>query len=327
MWRLMCATLVLLVCIKDSQSQLSVCGISSLNTRIVGGVTAPEGSWPWQVSLQSSVYGGHFCGGSLINNEWVVTAAHCLIGLSTSTMTVYLGRQTQTGTNSHEVSRTVRSSIIHSSYNRNTNDNDIALVRLSSTVTFTDYIKPVCLAAQDSVFAAGIMGWITGWGDTGVSSTPANLQEAAIPVVDNSQCNTLLGDGSVTGNMICAGLLAGGKDTCQGDSGGPMVSQQCSKWVLSGITSWGEGCAEPNKPGVYTRVSKYQSWINSNIGQSQNSPGFVTFSPPASCSSSSKTSTSCRGRCNELYNALNYCNCNSGCKFWCCSDFKQRCTI
>ncbi|KAL1272661.1 hypothetical protein QQF64_028523 [Cirrhinus molitorella] len=328
MWRLTCFTLTLLLCAKGSLSQLSACGQAPLNTRIVGGVNAPDGSWPWQVSLHSSKYGGHFCGGSLINNEWVLTAAHCLTGLSASSITVYLGRRTQQGSNPNEISRTVRTAIVHSAYQSLTNDNDIALLRLSSTVTFNDYIKPVCLAAQSSVFSAGTSSWITGWGDVqaGVNlPSPGILQETVVPVVENVQCNSLLGSGSVTSNMICAGLTQGGKDTCQGDSGGPMVSRQCTLWVQSGITSWGYGCADANSPGVYTRVSQYQTWITNQIGT--NLPGFVIFNPPSTCSSASLTSTSCRGRCNEKPSSRFRCNCNTNCITKCCTDYRQRCAM
>uniref|UniRef100_A0A8C1LFD8 Peptidase S1 domain-containing protein n=1 Tax=Cyprinus carpio TaxID=7962 RepID=A0A8C1LFD8_CYPCA len=199
--------------------------------------------------------------------------------------------RTQQGVNTYEISRNVISIIVHPSYNSQTSDNDIALIHLSSTVTFNDYIKPVCLAAQNSAFPSGTSSWITGWGDVqaGVSlPAPGILQETMVPVVANDQCNTLLGSGSVTSNMMCAGLIEGGKDTCQGDSGGPMVSKQCSVWVQSGITSWGYGCAEPNAPGVYTRVSQYQSWITNNIGQ--NLPGFIIFNPSSTCQSVSMVS-------------------------------------
>uniref|UniRef100_A0A8C2FCE4 chymotrypsin n=1 Tax=Cyprinus carpio TaxID=7962 RepID=A0A8C2FCE4_CYPCA len=141
---------------------LLVCGQAPLNNRIVGGVDAFEGSWPWQVSLHSSNFGGHFCGGSLINSEWVLTAAHCLPGASN--LLVYLGKRTQQGVNTYEISRNVVSIIVHPSYNSQTSDNDIALIHLSSTVTFNDYIKPVCLAAQNSAFPSGTSSWITGWG-------------------------------------------------------------------------------------------------------------------------------------------------------------------
>ncbi|XDV45073.1 hypothetical protein PO909_013240, partial [Leuciscus waleckii] len=99
-----------------------------------------------------------------------------------------------------------------------TNDNDVALLKLSSPVTFTDYIRPVCLAADHSVFNNGTDSWITAWGDIseGVSlPSPNVLQEVEVPIIGNRQCNCLYGVGRITENMICAGLLEGGKDSCQ----------------------------------------------------------------------------------------------------------------
>nr|XP_043870323.1 uncharacterized protein si:dkey-32n7.7 isoform X2 [Solea senegalensis] len=258
-------------------SSAELCGITPLNNRIVGGEDAPPGSWPWQVSLQGS--GGHVCGGSLINREWVMSAAHCFSSTSTSGWEVSLGRQNLQGTNPNEVSRSVARIILHPNYDGDTNNNDIALLRLSSPVTFTDYIRPVCLAASGSVFNNGTDSWVTGWGavNEGVSLPfPESLQEVEVPVLGNRQCNCLSGVGTITDNMICAGVLVGGKDSCQGDSGGPMVSKQGSVWVQSGIVSFGFGCARPNLPGVYSRVSSYQPWINSLIRSDE--PGFVQFS-------------------------------------------------
>ncbi|XP_037319257.2 serine protease 27 [Pungitius pungitius] len=260
----------------ESHAQLDVCGTTPLNTRIVGGQVAPVGKWPWQVSLQQN--GGHVCGGSLINKEWVMSAAHCFSSVSTSGWQVSLGRQNLQGINPNEVSRTVASVILHPQYNSGTSNNDIALLRLSSPVQFTDYIRPVCLAASDSVFNTGTGSWVTGWGavQEGVLLPfPEALQQVQVPVVGNRQCNCLNDVGTVTDNMICAGVLAGGKDSCQGDSGGPMVNKKGSVWVQSGIVSFGFGCARPNLPGVYSRVSRYQSWIDSHI--SSDKPGFVQF--------------------------------------------------
>ncbi|XP_016322539.1 serine protease 27-like [Sinocyclocheilus anshuiensis] len=189
MWRLTCVGLALLLCVQGSLSQLNVCGQAPLNTCIVGGVDASEGSWLRQVSLHTS--GRHFCGGSLINNEWVLTAAHCLPGVSASSLRVYLGRRTQQGVNANEISRNVTTIIVHPSYDRTTNHNDIAVLRLSARVTFNDYIRP----CQKNVYSLSLR------------------------------------------------------------RGGPVVSKQCLVWVQSGITSWGYGCADPNAPSVYTRVS------------------------------------------------------------------------
>uniref|UniRef100_A0A3P8S9U0 Zgc:100868 n=1 Tax=Amphiprion percula TaxID=161767 RepID=A0A3P8S9U0_AMPPE len=270
----------------------SVCGLARLNTRIVGGQTAPEGFWPWQVSV-NTILGSQFCGGSLINNQWVLSAAHCFTRTTASNVQVFLGRQSQQGSNPNEVSRTVTQIIIHPNYIPSTFDNDIALLRLSSTVTFTDFIVPVCLAASDSTFHAGINTWVTGWGTiaSGVSNPfPQNLMEVQVPIVGGRQCNCNYGVGQITDNMLCAGLPEGGRDSCQGDSGGPLVIKQGDRWILSGVVSFGRGCALANFPGVYARVSRFQTWINEQIISNQ--PGFITF---RSTGTDSDLSVTCPG--------------------------------
>ncbi|GLD57421.1 uncharacterized protein AKAME5_000964800 [Lates japonicus] len=153
------------------------------------------------------------------------------------------------GNNPNEVSRTVARIILHPNYDSITNNNDIALLKLSSPVTFTDYIRPVCLAAGGSVFNNGTDSWVTGWG--------------------------AVKEGDVS------------SPSPQGDSGGPMVSKKGSVWVQSGIVSFGFGCARPNLPGVYSRVSRYQSWIESFI--SSDKPGFVQFTSSGPDADSSYT--------------------------------------
>ncbi|GAA6111735.1 uncharacterized protein LOC113660546 [Tachysurus ichikawai] len=193
-----------------------------------------------------------------------------------SSLTVYLGKQTLKASNPNEIARSVKQVIIHPSYNGATQDNDIALLLLSSSVTFTNYIRPVCLAGQGSSFPDGTNCLITGWGSiaSGVQlPSPGVLQEAKVPTVNKYICDFLLGTGSITTNMICAGYLQGGTDTCQGDSGGPMVTKKGAVWIQTGITSWGEGCAQAYSPGVYTLVSQFQTWISSVT--IQNLPGFI----------------------------------------------------
>ncbi|XDV13925.1 hypothetical protein PO909_002223 [Leuciscus waleckii] len=289
MIHILCVAFVVSLLMSGCDAQLDVCGKARFNTRIVGGLNAPAGAWPWQVSLHRS--GRHFCGGSLINNQWVLTAAHCFNSVSTSGLIVYLGRQTQEGTNADEVSIGVSSIIKHPNYVSSTNDNDITLLQLASPVKFTDFISPICLASSNSVFFTQTSSWVTGWGAIHSGTPlplPQTLQEVDVPIVGNRQCKCLYSVSTITDNMICAGLLEGGKDSCQGDSGGPMVSKQGSVWIQSGVVSFGIGCAEPNLPGVYARVSKYQNWINEHI--TTNQPGFITFT---SSGTDSDLSTSC----------------------------------
>ncbi|TRY59601.1 hypothetical protein DNTS_003884, partial [Danionella cerebrum] len=280
------------------------CGQAPLSTKIVGGINASAGAWPWQVSLHRS--GSHFCGGSLINNLWVLSAAHCFSDTDPSLYMVYLGRHSQDLPNPNEVSRTVSQVIVHPSYNSNTVNNDIALLRLTSPVTFTNYIQPVCLAAEGSIFNTDTM-WLTGWGDIDTNvplPSPQILQEVDVPLVGNSMCNCVY-NGSITDNMMCAGPQQGGRDTCQGDSGGPMVIKQGSAWVQAGVVSFGLGCAEPNIPGVYTRVSQYQTWIVLNVGTA----GFLKFistTPAPDENATCPTTTTLCGGPASLYQWMAY---------------------
>ncbi|XP_038565935.1 transmembrane protease serine 9-like isoform X2 [Micropterus salmoides] len=279
-YKVICVATLLTLLTQESHSQLSVCGKPTLNTKIVGGQVATPGSWPWQASLRTS--GSHFCAGTLINNQWVMTAAQCCArsGVSTSTLTVYLGLQSLKGSNPNQVSRTVSQIIVHPNFNSRTFDNDICLLKLSSPVTFTTYIQPVCLAATGSTFYKGTVSWATGWGNvgTGVSLPfPQNLMEVQLPIVGNRECTCNYGVSLITNNKMCTGFSAGGKDICQGDGGGPLVSKQGGRWIQAGIVSFSssKGCAQPKIPSGYTRVSQYQSWINSRI--TSNQPGFITF--------------------------------------------------
>uniref|UniRef100_A0A3B5LRP3 Peptidase S1 domain-containing protein n=1 Tax=Xiphophorus couchianus TaxID=32473 RepID=A0A3B5LRP3_9TELE len=246
-------------------------------TRIVGGQDASPGRWPWQVSIQTN--NSHFCGGSLITDQWVLTAAHYSLHCgepAAADSQVHLGAYNLSQSNPNEEIRGIALSVVHLDYDRYTYNNDIALLKLSARVNFTDYIQPVCLASHNSTFHEGTHSWVTGFGDLGNRIFPDILQEVEIPIIGNNKCSCYnQGFATITENMMCAGLDQGGKDSCQGDSGGPLVTYNSLVWVQGGVVSFGYGCAIPMKPGVYSRVSNYQEWISNTVTGMR--PGFADF--------------------------------------------------
>ncbi|XP_053722164.1 chymotrypsin-like protease CTRL-1 [Synchiropus splendidus] len=253
------------------------CGIAPLNTRIVGGANTASGAWPWQVSLHDDPVGFHICGATVISNDWLLTAAHCILSTSPSAYTVYLGRQNQTGSNPNEVARNLSRVIVHPDYNNQTLDNDITLLKMETPVSFNNYIRPVCLASNSSEFHNGTLGWATGWGKLGANRpSPEWLQEVQIPVIGKRLCTSAYETVGITNqikdNVICAGEK--NKGACQGDSGGPLQFKQNSSWIQAGVTSHGIPCAL-GIPEVYARVSFFQDWITSQVGGAN--VQFVTF--------------------------------------------------
>uniref|UniRef100_A0A4X2LVV5 trypsin n=1 Tax=Vombatus ursinus TaxID=29139 RepID=A0A4X2LVV5_VOMUR len=219
---------------------------SSDDDKIVGGETCLESSVPFQASLNA---GYHFCGGSLINEQWVVSAAHSMeplikILLPYSRIQVRLGEHNIEATDGNEQFIQSEKVIRHPRFSSWTLDNDILLIKLKTPAILNDY----CL--------------ISGWGNT-VSpgaNYPDLLQCLVAPILSEADCKASY-PGEITDNMVCVGFLEGGKDSCQGDSGGPVA---CNG-ELQGIVSWGYGCAQKNRPGVYTKVCKYVDWIKATI--------------------------------------------------------------
>ncbi|CAI5790579.1 transmembrane protease serine 9-like [Podarcis lilfordi] len=266
--------LLQLIVLKDVASSEAVCGQSVISPRIVGGNPAPEGAWPWQVSFMEK--NQPICGGSLINEKWVVSAAHCFTK-GYEQYDVLLGAYQLSIPPSSLVVTAVGQVISHPDYNGNDGSpGDIALVELTASLDLSDYILPVCLPDSSAQFSMDTSCWVTGWGqvkDGEALPPPQTLQELEVPLIDRDTCNSLfnsapapdLPQNPVLDDMICAGYPEGGKDACHGDSGGPLVCRCDAGWTLAGVVSWGEGCAEPKHPGVYTLVPYYANWISDNV--------------------------------------------------------------
>lgn len=220
--------------------------------------------YPWMALL---MYNKRFyCGASLINERYLLTAAHCVDGFYKDNMSVRLMEHDRNDDKETMViERNISRIIKHSGYSDSTFNNDIALLRMGAPVPFENGLMPVCLPQRGRSFS-GLDGLITGWGvkSQGGATSPV-LQEVTVPILSNTDCRkSKYGPRRITDNMICAGLAEGGKDACQGDSGGPMHIVNGTRHEVVGVVSWGEGCARPGYPGVYSRVNRYLTWIARN---------------------------------------------------------------
>jgi hypothetical protein len=235
------------------------------DTDIVGGGPASPGEWPWQVRLQ---IGTALCSGSLIHPRWVLTAAHCLQEVEPDEIVVVLGDYDRLTTETTEQQRAVVQIARHPGFEISTWQDDIALLKLDRPAVLNGHVALASLIespADDGLMTVNTLATATGWGqvaETGASATI--LQEVSLPVVSNATCGAVLSI-PITSGMICAGYAAGGKDACKGDSGGPLVVPNKGSWKQVGLVSFGDGCAHPNKYGVYTRVSAYRAWIEQYI--------------------------------------------------------------
>ncbi|XP_039266937.2 plasminogen-like [Styela clava] len=234
-------------------------------SHIVGGVETTPGSIPWQASLRRSFSGSHFCGASLLNRNWIITAAHCITEPhNPSSYYALLGDHNQYTTDVTEKRVDFSAIFRHQQYSSSTLENDITMMKITYPVMFDTYIRPICLPNANSILPENEMVTVSGWGTTKNTGSNTVLRRASVPVVETTSCNGLIG--GVMSSMMCAGYMSGGKDSCQGDSGGPLFWEASSgEYHLVGIVSWGYGCAEARKPGVYTRVSFYIPWIQNTM--------------------------------------------------------------
>lgn len=226
-------------------------------TKIVGGVEVnPEGRYPFQVAMIDS-NGNQYCGGSLVDKDWVLCAAHCA-GVGSR---VYIGRHDLSDDNEIFDSIEIDWETMHPDYKNETMDNDFMMVKLKQSSSKT----PVTLDDDSVDLSAGVDVTVMGWGTTSSQGAASDiLMEVEVDIVSNSECNNDY-SGRITDNMVCASRS--GKDSCQGDSGGPLIMKggDVSSDVQVGVVSFGKGCADPSFPGVYARVSSKISWIKEQI--------------------------------------------------------------
>lgn len=243
--------------------------------------------YPWQVGMVLYNRDSVWCGASLISNQWILTAAHCVTGDSPGDIQVLLGEHDYSS-NSESTMDSVRADIeeimVHPQYNTGAKFSyDFALLKMKNAIDFDahPHIRPICLPEDNSQDYSGLTATVTGWGTLSYGGyLSPTLQEVDVNVLSNSQCKNdyAYPSSGITDQMLCASVPAGGKDACQGDSGGPLVTSGSGDGVtagqnydLIGVVSWGYGCASADAPGVYSRVTAQLPWITANASPSGNS--------------------------------------------------------
>ncbi|XP_028159100.1 trypsin CFT-1-like [Ostrinia nubilalis] len=233
-------------------------------TKIVGGTETTVNQYPEVASLLYSYWGIFYnqaCGGSILNTRSILTAAHCVVGDSASNWRIRVG---STYANSGGTVLSVGSIAYHGSYDSQTNDYDVAILRSATTIVFGTLVKQSSIAGPSYNLADNQAVWAVGWGTTSSGgSASEKLRHVQIWTVNQAVCRQryAVWGNTITDNMLCSGWLdVGGRDQCQGDSGGPLFHNS----VVVGICSWGRGCALAAYPGVNTRVSRFTAWIQAN---------------------------------------------------------------
>jgi len=256
--------------------------------RIVGGEEVKKLSmFPWQMSLSTGflgLYYQHRCGAALINDRWALTAAHCTRQVSSETNLYIIGGFLDINNKEAAQIRYVEKIINHENFMPTLYENDISLLRTEEPITYTPSLIPICLPDPEIVDAPGYARFnvgknatLTGWGRLWNDGPLAEqLEMVTLPLISNLECMRWYNaSGSrqfiPTQTFLCAGYKKGEMDACSGDSGGPLIiSREDGRMMLWGIVSWGIGCGVAGRPGVYTRVSQFTKWIESNV--KENSP-------------------------------------------------------
>lgn len=247
--------------------------LSMSEEEIVGGRVAQQGEFPWMTAILDADNNEQFCGGSLIRDGWVVTAAHCVEGLIAPDVAVGIGQIRISNLQAANISQ-VTQIFIHPGYNSNTSDNDIALLQVANPFSEVPKLRMLAANEEDTRAAAGRTATAIGWGSTrSGGNTVDRLRKVDIPIVGRARCRNAYQPEriQITGRMICAGDLDdGGEDTCQGDSGGPLIVGRNNNPALAGVTSFGIGCARRRFPGVYSNVARLSAWVEACVAGSCN---------------------------------------------------------
>ncbi|XP_026485649.1 trypsin-1-like [Vanessa tameamea] len=241
------------------------CGERNEEPRVVGGSMSDLNAFPWIARL---IYHNSFgCGASLINDRYVISAAHCVRGFMWFMFRVKFGEHNRCERVTPPETRFVVKMYVHN-FTLTELTNDISLLLLSSPMEYSHAIRPVCLPKNAQNLYASAQVTVAGWGAVGeTGSWSCTLLEADLPVLTNEECqNTKYNKTKIKDVMLCAGFPeTAHKDACTGDSGGPLINENSEHtYDLIGIVSWGYGCARKGYPGVYTRVTKYLDWIRDN---------------------------------------------------------------
>ncbi|CAF2501338.1 unnamed protein product [Rotaria sp. Silwood2] len=254
--------------VHNRNSLFSECGLTwtnrnryynEISSRIVGGRQALAHSHPWQVLLNNR---SQFCGASVLNTRWLITAAHCVNGTHPKNLLAEFGVHDRYRMESSRIARTIKQIVVYPSYSGKSSRwmHDIALLQLSEPIVFNSFIRSICLPSANDTVKHGQRTFVTGWGSTQGTGSFRYLREVEVLIQSNDQCGlkSLRWETS-----LCAGLCENSTcDACQGDSGGPMILLRNGRWHLVGLISWGFSCAGL---GVYTKISYYSEWILQTI--------------------------------------------------------------
>ncbi|XP_076766267.1 venom serine protease Bi-VSP [Xylocopa sonorina] len=260
------------------------CGFNNVtHTKVVNGVPAVLGAWPWIAALgfRNALNPSKpkwLCGASLISSRHVLTAAHCAVRDDLYLVRIGDLNLARDDDGAHPIQTEIESKIIHPGYSSSAFVNDIAIIRLTQEVPFSDHVYPICLPAADNLRNKNFyraFPFVAGWGAIGFREAASSaLMEVQLPVVSNDVCKEAYSEfekAVIDYRVLCAGYARGGKDACQGDSGGPLMLPQKIPdgngytYYQIGVVSYGHGCAKAGYPGIYTRVTEFLDFITANL--------------------------------------------------------------